>query len=150
MTSELDPRLAADTHAVAALPSGTLRLMDDQRWFWAIVVPHDLAATELHHLAPSERAALMEDAARLCEAVETITQCTSVNVAMLGNVVRQLHCHVVARREDDPAWPGPVWGHGTREPLDDGERARRMVALRTHLGFDRAPYGKAANEGITR
>ena len=150
MTAELDPRLDAETHAVAALPSGTLRLVDDGRWFWAMIVPRDLAATELHHLAPSERAALMEDVACLSEAVETITRCASVNVAMLGNVVRQLHCHVVARHEGDPAWPGPVWGHGTREPLDDKERTRRMAALRTHLGLDRAPYGKAANEGITR
>ena len=146
----LDPRLEADTRAVAALPSGTLRLVDDARWFWAVIVPHRASASELHHLPDTERAALMDDVARLSEAVEAITACRSVNVGMLGNVVPQLHVHVVARHEGDPAWPGPVWGHGAPEPMADGEARQRAGALRGKLGLDREPHGRAPSEGVTR
>ena len=146
----LDERLARETRAVAALSSGTLRLADERRWFWTVIVPHRAGATELHHLPAAERSALMEDAAQLSEAVAEITKCQSVNIAMLGNVVPQLHLHVVARHADDPAWPGPVWGHGEREPLDQEEADRRMVALRDGLGLGRHGFGKSPSRTITR
>ena len=110
--------------------------MDDARWFWAIIVPNHEGATELHDLTAAERNGLMADAAQLSKAIAAITQCRSVNIAMLGNVVRQLHCHVVARNETDPAWPGPVWGHGAREPMERGEVAKRIKALQLELGSD--------------
>ena len=113
-----DPRLDADTLPVCRTATAHVRLVDDARWPWVMLVPVHEGATELHHLTPGERAALADEIALASEAMERATGCTSVNVAALGNVVARLHVHVVARDPGDPNWPGPVWGFGERVPLE--------------------------------
>ena len=129
----LDPALAATTHRLATLPAATLLLADDVRWPWLILVPRDDAATELHHLAATERHAFLDAVTAASAALERATGCTSINVGALGNIVTQLHIHVVARHPGDPAWPGPVWGVGTPVRRAPGERpaftARVVQAL---------------------
>ena len=120
-THELDPRLEADTHAVSTLDLCALRLMDDARWPWLILVPRRAAVEEVHDLSREDRARLVEEQSRVAAALQRLTGCRSINVAALGNVVAQLHVHVVARDPGDPNWPGPVWGHGARVPY--AERA---------------------------
>ena len=128
----LDPAIARDTRPLLELPSATLLLARDERWPWLILMPRDRAATELHHLAPAERAAFLEAVSATSEALQRASGCRSVNVAMLGNVVAQLHCHVVARSPGDPNWPAPIWGHGTPSLRPDDaplpEFAREVVA----------------------
>jgi len=87
--------------------------MDDKRWPWLIVLPKDSQATELHHLDRVQATAYWQDISDISRATQAYTQCQSVNIAMLGNVVSALHCHIVARNAGDPNWPNPIWGFGT-------------------------------------
>ena len=115
----LDSRLAADTVPVGDLPLCAVLLMNDARFPWLILVPRLPAASELTDLSAEDGAALMEEI-RLASAVMLdLAQPDKVNVGALGNVVPQLHVHVVGRFRSDPAWPGPVWGFGARQPYPD-------------------------------
>jgi diadenosine tetraphosphate (Ap4A) HIT family hydrolase len=113
---ELDPRLEADTRHVMWLGLCELRLMDDRRWPWLVLIPQRRGAVEVHDMTPLDQALLSFETNMVAEALKAVTQCTKINTGALGNIVRQLHMHVVARSEGDPNWPGPVWGHGPREP----------------------------------
>ena len=130
----LDPRLEADGPAVADLPLSHVRLVDDARFFWLVLVPRRADRVEIMDLAPEDRAVLMEEIAAVSQVLKDITGCAKLNVAALGNMVPQLHVHVVARNPGDAAWPGPVFGVGTREKLDEAARAARLDALRRGLG----------------
>jgi diadenosine tetraphosphate (Ap4A) HIT family hydrolase len=133
-TFTLDPRLAADTLHVARLPSSELRLMNDRRWPWLILVPARDGLEELFDLPAAERATLDEDTMRVAQTLKRITGAQKINVGALGNIVRQLHVHVVARSEGDAAWPGPIWGHGKAEPYDAGEAETMIARLREAMG----------------
>ncbi|TCO78897.1 diadenosine tetraphosphate (Ap4A) HIT family hydrolase [Plasticicumulans lactativorans] len=126
---ELHPRLAADTVEVCRLPLSHLLLMDDARFPWLILVPARTGARELHRLDPVDRAQLLDEIVRASTALETLFSPDKLNVGALGNLVPQLHVHVVVRRVGDAAWPGPVWGSGSREPY----AAPAREALRTRL-----------------
>lgn len=112
MNKALDPRIAADTVGVTGLWLSELRLMNDARFPWLILVPRVADATEIMDLDKVMRTALCEEITAVSQALVAATACDKLNVAALGNIVRQLHVHVVARFEGDAAWPGPVWGHG--------------------------------------
>lgn len=122
---ELDARLAADTHFIRDWPVSRVLLMDDARFPWLILVPRVPDARELHALAEATREALFDEIVRASAALERATGAEKMNVAALGNVVPQLHVHVIARRAGDAAWPGPVWGVAGREPW----RAEARAAL---------------------
>jgi diadenosine tetraphosphate (Ap4A) HIT family hydrolase len=116
----LDPRLAADTFPVASWRHCEVRLMDDARWPWAILVPRvPTDVVELHDLP--DPSGVMGEVLAVSRLIGAWPGVEKVNVGALGNVVRQLHVHVVGRRPGDPAWPGPVWGHGARAPYGPGE-----------------------------
>ena len=128
-----DPRLLADSVLVADGPLSQLRLMDDARFPWLVLVPRVAGAEEWIDLAgPAQRQLLAEVnlAGRLLRSLGAVHK---LNVGALGNVVRQLHVHVVARSEDDAAWPGPVWGSGARVPYLAGHREALVSSLRQHL-----------------
>lgn len=112
---DLDPRLAADTAFVADWPLCRMLLMDDARYPWLILVPRRPGAVELDDLEEGERMQLMREIHRAMKVLRGSAECDKLNVGALGNIVRQLHVHVVARREGDAAWPGPVWGHGSAQ-----------------------------------
>jgi len=109
---ELDPRLAADTRPVARLALCEVRLMDDARFPWLVLVPRRPALVEIADLAEADQRTLWLEVNRAAAALRATAACDKINIGALGNIVRQLHVHVVARREGDEAWPGPVWGHG--------------------------------------
>jgi len=119
MSFELHPRLAADTTLVLRWSLSCVLLMNDRRWPWLILVPEQPDLSELHDLSPADRTTLMEEIAHASAALKQTTQAEKINVGALGNLVPQLHVHVVARRCDDPAWPGPIWGVGKPEPYGD-------------------------------
>lgn len=137
MTKEisLDPRLAADSIAIGKLALCEVRLQDDARFPWLVLVPQRENVSELFELAAPDQAAAMEEIARVSAALRAVTQCLKINVGALGNIVRQLHIHVVARDEGDAAWPGPVWGAGTRVPYNDAEKADLIARLRSALAM---------------
>ncbi|MFK7892813.1 MAG: HIT family protein [Granulosicoccus sp.] len=114
----IDPRLVSDTLLVCESHSASIRLMNDSRWPWLILIPHATDATELHELPPQVCSAFLADVNQTSRLMKQETGCTSVNIAMLGNVVSQLHCHVVARNHGDPNWPAPVWGFEKATPYN--------------------------------
>ncbi|MGH6763240.1 MAG: HIT domain-containing protein [Phyllobacterium sp.] len=117
----LDSRLAADTFPVTRLGLCTLRLMNDKRWPWLILVPQRPNMAEIHELTPLDQTMLTFEAGLVAQALKTVTGCDKINSGALGNVVRQLHFHIIARNTGDTGWPGPVWGFGTREPYEKDE-----------------------------
>jgi diadenosine tetraphosphate (Ap4A) HIT family hydrolase len=129
----LDPRLAADTRPVTSLPLCEVLLMDDARFAWLVLVPRRPGATEIADLTEADQAALWREVNRAAAALRAIAPCDKLNIGALGNIVRQLHVHVVARREGDAAWPGPVWGSGPAQACVPGELGVRIEALRQHL-----------------
>ena len=110
----LHPTLAADSLPVCRLDLCEVRLIDDARFPWLILVPMVAAVCEVHALDPGSRVRLMEESSLCARALETATAPDKINVGALGNLVPQLHWHVVARRKADACWPGPVWGCGER------------------------------------
>jgi diadenosine tetraphosphate (Ap4A) HIT family hydrolase len=130
----LDPQIAADSTALAHLPLSELRLMKDARFRWVILVPRVAGAVEIVDLAKPDRAALFEEINAVSAALRAATHCHKLNVAAIGNYVRQLHVHVVARFTTDAAWPKPVWGWpGDVVAYDPAERDRLAADIRTHL-----------------
>ena len=112
----LDARLEADSDQLIWLGLCELRVMNDRRWPWLILVPQRSGIEEIHDLTPLDQAMLTFETNMVAQAVKRVTGCAKINSGALGNIVRQLHVHVIARNEGDPGWPGPVWGHGEREP----------------------------------
>ena len=90
--------------------------MNDRRWPWLVLVPQRPGIEEIHDLTPLDQAMLTFETNMVAQALKNMTGCTKINSGALGNIVRQLHVHIVARSEGDPGWPGPVWGYGSREP----------------------------------
>ncbi len=124
MTSfKLDPRLEADTFAVGALELCDVRLMNDRRWPWLVLVPRVDGVNEIHELTESLQMTLAHETALAASLLKQITRHEKINSAALGNIVRQLHVHVVARSAGDPNWPRPVWGFGQRETYEPADAA---------------------------
>ena len=126
---ELDKRLGNDSDLVVSLGLCQLRLMNDRRWPWLILVPQRDGIEELFELKPLDQALLTFETNLAAEALKNVTDATKINVGALGNIVRQLHIHVIARHENDPNWPGPVWGFGSREPYGAGEKKALIEKL---------------------
>lgn len=137
MTQEisLDPRLSSDSVRIGRLALCEVRLQDDARFPWLVLVPQREGMSELFELSVADRAAAMEEIAQCAAALRAVTQCLKINVGALGNIVRQLHIHVVARNEGDTAWPGPVWGAGTRVPYGETEKSELIERFRSALGM---------------
>jgi diadenosine tetraphosphate (Ap4A) HIT family hydrolase len=127
----VDPAFAAGSIAAAEWPLCHVRLQDDARFPWLILIPRRAGLVELEDLDPAGRAALMEEVVRAGALVRRLgpTPVDKLNVAALGNVTAQLHVHVVGRRRDDGLWPDPVWGRPGALPLAPDERARRLALV---------------------
>lgn len=119
---QLHDRLAADTVPVDELPLCRVLLMDNRIWPWLILVPARPGLTEIHQLPAPGRHRLMDEIALASQVVEGLFGPDKINVGALGNLVPQLHVHVIGRTASDPAWPGPVWGSGFAERYDPAER----------------------------
>ena len=108
-------------------------LFDDRRYPWVILVPRRAGIREIFQLAPADRRALLDESCRLAELMLDLFGGEKLNIGALGNLVPQLHLHHVLRRADDPAWPGPVWGHSPRQPYAAEVWAQRAQVLRAGL-----------------
>jgi diadenosine tetraphosphate (Ap4A) HIT family hydrolase len=130
---EPDPRLAQDSHLLAQGPLSQLRLMDDLRFPWVVLVPRLAGASEWLDLEPALQQQLLQELNQAALLLRAWQACDKLNVGALGNIVRQLHVHLVARREGDAAWPGPVWGAGSMQRATGEHRGERLQALRALL-----------------
>ncbi|MBU0498656.1 MAG: HIT domain-containing protein [Gammaproteobacteria bacterium] len=104
--------------------------MNDSRYPWLILVPRRQGLREIHHLDGADRLLLWDESCRVAEFMERRFQPDKLNVAALGNLVPQLHLHHIARFQDDPAWPGPVWGHSPFVPYAEEEGLALVRELR--------------------
>jgi len=135
---ELDPTFLATSSTLPALALCEARLQLDARFPWIVLIPRVEGAVELEDLSVEERAMLMAEIVVAGEAVRAIGAALGrpiekLNVGQLGNVTRQLHVHVVGRRQDDPCWPGPVWGQGTPLTYDDNALEVALAAAANAL-----------------
>jgi diadenosine tetraphosphate (Ap4A) HIT family hydrolase len=129
----LDARLQSDSHAVADLPLCTLRLIDDVNYPWLILVPQLADARELLDLDDAQQAQLLTEITQASRLLRRLFAPHKLNIAALGNVVAQLHVHVIARYTDDAAWPAPVWGREPARPYAAAALDERLDALRRAL-----------------
>ena len=129
----LHPQLAEDTHPLAQLALSELRLMDDANHPWLILVPRVADATELLDLDHDQQAQLMREIDGMGHLLRRAFKPDKLNVAALGNMVPQLHVHVIARYRDDIAWPRPVWGTASAKPYSPEALVERVERLRSAL-----------------
>lgn len=136
---QIDPRILASSVELAELGLCQARLQLDRRWPWIVLVPRRPALVELDDLTMEERQRLLSEIAAAGRAVRAAGEAVGfgvekLNVGALGNVVSQLHIHVVGRRHDDPAWPGPVWGFGHPESPSAEDVTRAHAAAANVIG----------------
>ena len=129
MTFQLHPTLANDTSLICSLDVCDVLLMDDSRYPWLILVPRVDDLRELHEVAPDTATVLWREIRQCALLLEQHTGAFKMNVAALGNMVPQLHIHIIARFESDPTWPGPVWGVGEPQPYSPTERTKFSAAF---------------------
>ena len=128
----LHPQLLADTVPVCDLTLSRLLAMNDANFPWLILVPRRVGVSEIIDLG-TEQATLMDELAVVSRALKGETRCDKLNVAAIGNVVPQLHVHIVARRNNDAAWPKPVWGAIPRREYEADAMGRFVAAIRGRL-----------------
>jgi|ERR1700761_540779 diadenosine tetraphosphate (Ap4A) HIT family hydrolase len=117
---QLHTRLVADTFPIADWKLSRVLLMNDSRYRWVVLVPRRVDAVELFDLPEDDRTLLMAEIADAAARLKG--DAAKINIGTLGNLVPQLHVHIVARNPGDPAWPGPVWGHSPAVPYDEDVR----------------------------
>jgi diadenosine tetraphosphate (Ap4A) HIT family hydrolase len=132
---ELDPRLEEIGHPLVDLPLSRLFLLDDARFPWLMLVPRRAGVSEILDLSEADRRQLFEETLHAAEALRDISRPDKLNIGALGNIVRQLHVHIIGRFQSDPAWPGPVWGHGERMPYPAHMVGPLMDRLKKSLGI---------------
>jgi diadenosine tetraphosphate (Ap4A) HIT family hydrolase len=132
----LHPQLEQDTVAVGDLPLSRLLLNNDANYPWLLLVPRRADTREIIDLGEKDQSQLMIEIAHTSRALKDVTACHKLNVAAIGNIVSQLHVHIVARRRDDPAWPKPVWGTVPARAYDLAEREGFIAALRRKLAIE--------------
>ena len=125
----LHPQLADDSTPVIELALCEVRLMDDANHPWLILIPKVADAVEIIDLSPAQRAQLTTEIDTAARALKALFKPDKLNVAALGNLVPQLHVHVIARYQNDIAWPRPVWGAANARPYEPEELIARVRAL---------------------
>jgi diadenosine tetraphosphate (Ap4A) HIT family hydrolase len=130
----LHPQLANDTTPVGDLALSRVLALNDADYPWLILVPRRAGISEIADLG-DDGTSLMVEIAQVSRVLKDATRCDKINVAAIGNVVPQLHVHIVARREDDPLWPKPVWGVAPPRAGDAAAFERFVGAVRDKLGF---------------
>ena len=131
---EVDPRLAADSAFIADGPLSQVRLIDDTRFPWLVLVPRVAGATEWIDLDGGRQRLLLAELNQVGQLLRAESGVEKLNIGALGNVVRQLHVHLVGRHAGDAAWPGPVWGSGTMQRHAPDALAARAALWRSRLG----------------
>ena len=130
---ELDPRLENDSLLINEQVNFQIRLMNVKEFFWVILIPNKPNLIELSDINLEERNMLLNFASNIGDFIKSEENLDKINIGMLGNVVSQLHIHVVVRRRDDPAWPGPVWGWSDTNKLDKKIYDYRLKVIKQFL-----------------
>lgn len=129
----IHPTLEKDTIFVDRSNELQIRLVDDVRYFWLMIIP-ETTATELHELDEDIAGSLWTMALHLGGALKAHCNAAKINTAAIGNIVPQLHVHIVARHNDDAAWPETIWGRGHMQSLGETTKAARLSTIQSWLG----------------
>ena len=129
----LDPRLAADSAFIADGPLSQVRLMDDTRFPWLVLVPRVNGISEWLELDGGQQRLLLAEINQAGQLIRAQPGVEKLNIGALGNIVRQMHVHLIGRHDGDPAWPGPVWGHGAAVRHAPAALATQIDAWRRRL-----------------
>lgn len=127
---ELDERFVRDSEFVISLGLCQLRLQNDSRWPWLVMIPQRRDISEVFELSPLDQTMLTFEMNLVAKTLKELTGAQKINVGALGNIVRQLHVHVIARDEGDANWPGPVWGFETALPYSHEARQALIAKLK--------------------
>ena len=130
----LHSKLAADTFEVLSLEVSQLLLMNDARYPWLILVPQVSGMRDLHNLSTKQYQAVTQEIVQVSEVLESLAQAHKMNVGALGNMVPQLHIHIIARQTNDAAWPAPVWGVGEAQPYSQDAAKTLIQQIASKLG----------------
>ena len=133
----LDPRLGEVGQVLGDLPLCRVFFFDDARFPWLMLVPRRADISEILDLSEADQKQLFVETMQAAAVLKDISKPDKLNIGALGNMVRQLHVHIVGRFQSDPAWPGPVWGHGTRVPYPAHMAGPMMDRFAKAFGFDR-------------
>lgn len=133
MSFDLDNRLDQTSHLAGRHGTVQIRIADDARYFWCLLIPEQNGVSELHELAAADQHHLMELAIQLGCWLKDQTGADKVNTAAIGNIVAQLHLHVVCRTRNDAVWPAPIWGNGDPIPLDETTLNDRVAMIERFL-----------------
>lgn len=126
----LHPTLERDSHHVTWLSLCEVRLIDDARWTWLILIPQRPDIKEMFELPPLDQVMMTFESNLVASALQKLEDCDKLNMAAIGNKVQQLHYHIIARMVNDAAWPEPVWGHGTAQPYGDKDLSVTLARLK--------------------
>ena len=135
MAFEIHPRLAAGGFEIGRLGGCRLLLKDNGLFPWFLLIPEVEGIEDLHQLPPGQFDEVMAAMRRVSEFVASYFQPEKLNVACIGNQVRQMHIHIVGRSHDDPAWPGTVWAFDGKKSYTDGEIDKIRAAARNFLSL---------------
>ena len=138
---EMDKRLVGDTVELGDFALSRVLLMNDSRYPWLILVPRVVDASEVFDLQLEQQQELWQETQIVAHALKHAFAADKINIATLGNVVSQLHMHIVVRMQNDEAWPAPIWGLGVPQPYSESAliemRTRLQAALAAHLMTDK-------------
>ena len=126
---KLDDRIEQDSFLVKEFIDFQIRIMDVREVFWVILIPKKSNLTELNELEIRDRNYLLNFAIDLGDFLKSNEEYDKINIGMLGNVVSQLHLHLVLRKKSDPAWPGPVWGYNFKNKIDENSKTNRSKLI---------------------
>ncbi len=149
----LHEKLAAESVEIARLELSQVRLMNERHWPWLILVPRRPGLVELHDLDGHDRRQMVDEVAQAGRLLKAAFNADKINTAALGNMVPQLHVHVIARFKDDLAWPRPVWGVVPAEPYDTASlavRARRLKRAFEEAAAETARLARESRRAIAR
>jgi diadenosine tetraphosphate (Ap4A) HIT family hydrolase len=133
MTFILDPRLENDSVFICDLPLSQVRLSKNSAFPWLLLIPRQNDIVEIFDLSVADQGVLLNEMRVTAAVLKKLFTPKKLNVANLGNVVPQLHVHVIARFEEDKAWPGPVWNSGVKEYYADDELNEITAKIKKEL-----------------
>ena len=134
MTSfTLDPLIASTSVSICQFGIFDLRLVNDSRYLWLLLIPQIAGVTELHHLSQAQRHQMIDTASAIADTIAQKVAADKMNIATIGNIVTAMHLHIVVRHKDDAAWPNPIWGNGAPVAMDDETAQKKRDEIQNWL-----------------
>lgn len=132
----LDPLIASTSVFIQKIDIFDLRMVNDSRYLWLLLIPRITGVTELSDLSQDQRHLMIDAASQIADIISARTNADKMNIATIGNIVPAMHLHIIARHSTDEAWPNPIWGNGAPLPMADDVLAQRQADVRHWLQAD--------------